>query len=163
MATPYSNVSGNPNKKSKDNYNSFHSQLCIRVECAFGMLIARWGILRMAISNKITATRMIALVNTLARLHNFCLEELIPDQLEIDTEIIINWEEGYVALEDSNVHRIPMPTTLMDVGHHFKDVPRIAQRNRCVNNTTGGEEDMPRFLLHDVVLNSHSRRPNTRI
>jgi hypothetical protein len=31
MATPYSNVSGNPNKKSKDNYNFFHSQLRIRV------------------------------------------------------------------------------------------------------------------------------------
>ena len=40
MTTPYSNVSGNPNKKSKDNYNLFHSQLHIRVECAFGMLVA---------------------------------------------------------------------------------------------------------------------------
>ena len=80
----------------------------------------------MAISNKITVTRTIALVNTLARLHNFCLEELIPDQLEIHTENIINWEEGYVLLEDSNVHRIPMPITLMDAGHHFDDLPRIA-------------------------------------
>jgi hypothetical protein len=125
MATPYSNVSGNPNKKSEDNYNFFHSQLRIRVECAFGMLVARWGILRMAISNKITMTRTTALVNTLARLHNFCLEELIPNELEIDTENIVNWEEGYVALEDSNVHSISMPTTLMDVGHHLKEVPRI--------------------------------------
>jgi hypothetical protein len=89
MATPYSNVSGNPNKKSKDNYNFFHSQLRIRVECAFGMLVARWGILRMTISNKITVTRTIALVDTLARLHNFCLEELNPDQMEIDTENIL--------------------------------------------------------------------------
>ena len=115
----------------------------------------------MAISNKITVMRTIALVNTLARLHNFCLEDSIPDQLEIDTENIINLEEGYVALEDSNVHRIPMPTTIMDAGHHFEEVPRIARRNR-VNNTTG-EEDMPRNLLHDVVLNSQSRRPNIRI
>ena len=30
------------------------------------------------------------------KLHNFCLEELIPYQLEIDTDNIINWEEGYV-------------------------------------------------------------------
>ena len=66
-----------------------------------------------------------------------------------------------MALEDSNVHRIPMPITLMDTGHHFKEVPRIARRN-CVNNTTG-EEDMPRNLLHDVVLNLHSRCPNIRI
>jgi hypothetical protein len=107
MATPYSNVSSNPNKKSEDNYNFFHSQLRIRVECAFGMLVARWGILRSAISNKITATRTIALVNTLARLHNFCLEEVIPDQLEIDPEHIINnREEGYVVMENSNDHRM---------------------------------------------------------
>jgi hypothetical protein len=55
-----------------------------------------------------------------------------------------------------------MPITLMDAGHHFEEVLRIARRNRRVNNTTG-EEDMPRNLLHDVVLNSHSRRPNIRI
>ena len=40
MATPYSNVSDNPDKRSEDNYNFFHSQLRIRVECAFGMLVA---------------------------------------------------------------------------------------------------------------------------
>ena len=115
----------------------------------------------MAISNKITVTRTIALVNTLARLHNFCLEELIPNQLEIDTENIINSEEGYVALEDSNEHRIQMPTTLMDAGHHFNDLPRIARHNHVVNTT--GEEDMPRKFLLDIVLNLHSRRPNIRI
>ena len=117
----------------------------------------------MAISNKITVTRTIALVNTLARLHNFCLEELIPNQLEIDMKNIINWEEGYVALEDSNEHRIQMPTTLMDAGHHFDDLPRIARRNRGVINNTTGEEDMPRNLLLDIVLNSHSWRPTTNI
>ena len=51
----------------------------------------------------------------------------------------------------------------MNVGHHFEEVPWIARRNRRVNNNTGGEEDMPRFLLHNVVLNLHSRRPNIRI
>jgi hypothetical protein len=63
------------------------------------------------------------------------------------TENIINWEEGYVALENSNEHRISiidceegegsvarknsnelriaMPTTLMDVGHHFDNIPWV--------------------------------------
>jgi hypothetical protein len=50
-ATPYANVLGNPNKKSKDNYNFLHLQLRIRVECSFGMLVARWGILQMVLSN----------------------------------------------------------------------------------------------------------------
>ena len=50
MATPYPNVLGG----SKDNYNFFHLQLCIRVECAFGMLVKRWGILCMAMPSNIT-------------------------------------------------------------------------------------------------------------
>lgn len=39
MATPYPNVSENPKQMSKDNYNFYHSQLHIQVECAFLMLV----------------------------------------------------------------------------------------------------------------------------
>ena len=48
MATPFPNVSGNENMKYMDNYNFYHSQLRIQIECAFGMLVQKWGILRMA-------------------------------------------------------------------------------------------------------------------
>ena len=40
MVTPFRS----PNTP-KDNYNFYHSQLRINVECAFGMLVQRWGIL----------------------------------------------------------------------------------------------------------------------
>jgi len=40
MATPYPNVK----QGRKDAYNFYHSQLRICVECAFGMLVGRWGI-----------------------------------------------------------------------------------------------------------------------
>ena len=40
MATPLSNTSGRP----KDNYNFYHSQSRIQIECVFGMLVQRWGI-----------------------------------------------------------------------------------------------------------------------
>lgn len=40
MVTLYPNVSSG----GKDDYNFYHSQLRIRVECAFGMLVGRWGI-----------------------------------------------------------------------------------------------------------------------
>ena len=39
IATPYSGVSNNPDKFAEDNYNFYHSQLHIHVECAFGMLV----------------------------------------------------------------------------------------------------------------------------
>ena len=45
MATPFTNVAGDPNRAAEDNYNFYHSQLRIRVECCFGMLVQRWGIL----------------------------------------------------------------------------------------------------------------------
>ena len=45
MATPFPNVSSG----YKDDYNFFQSQLHIRVECSFGKLVSRWGILRSAI------------------------------------------------------------------------------------------------------------------
>ena len=45
MATPFTNVAGDPNRVAEDSYNFYHSQLRIRVECAFGMLVQRWGIL----------------------------------------------------------------------------------------------------------------------
>ena len=49
MATPYPNIAGRDQEKSKDNYNFYHSQVRIRIECAFGMMVQRWGIvLRMA-------------------------------------------------------------------------------------------------------------------
>jgi hypothetical protein len=134
MATPYSNVSGNPNKKSEDNYNFYHWQLRIRGECVFGMLAARWGILRTAKHSKYTVTKTIGLVFALTWLHNCCLDErgrrpgeasmAIDLLLDIDQEHMLNDENGYIEMEHSDVHNISMPTALMDVGHHFDEVPR---------------------------------------
>jgi hypothetical protein len=50
MATPFAGVSGG----TKDAYNYYHSQLRIRVECAFGMLTHRWSILRSAIPRRVS-------------------------------------------------------------------------------------------------------------
>ncbi len=72
MATPFPNVSSGSNEE----YFFFHSQVCIRDECAFGILVLRWEILRSAIPCNITIVRTIALVSCLARLHNFCIDEI---------------------------------------------------------------------------------------
>ncbi len=72
MATPYPNTTGGP----KDNYNYFHSQCRIRIECAFGMLVQRWCILQMAMLKGISIKKTIAVVLALAKLHNFCIDVL---------------------------------------------------------------------------------------
>ncbi len=69
MVTPFPNVSSG----SKDNFNFYHSQLRICVECAFGMLVFHWGILRAAIPLNISLSKTIALVHALAKLHNICI------------------------------------------------------------------------------------------
>ena len=71
MATPHSgSVSG-----VKDAYNFYHSRCCIQVECAFGMLTEHWGIVRSAMPRSITICKTIALVYSLAPLHNFCIQQ----------------------------------------------------------------------------------------
>ena len=42
MATPYVNTSSG----DRDAYNFYFSQLRIRIECAFGMFVHRWALLR---------------------------------------------------------------------------------------------------------------------
>ena len=41
MSKPFSAVSGG----SKDAYNFYHLQLCIQIECAYGMFTCHWAIL----------------------------------------------------------------------------------------------------------------------
>jgi len=75
MATPFTNVASDPNRVAEDSYNYYHSQLRIRVECAFGMLVQRWGILRMVMPQTLSVSKIVAMVNALAKLHNFCVDE----------------------------------------------------------------------------------------
>jgi hypothetical protein len=58
VATPYPNVPGG----YKDAYNFFHLQLQIRVECAFGMFVQRWGVLRSALPCGVSIQKTISLV-----------------------------------------------------------------------------------------------------
>ena len=66
MAIPFAAVSGG----AMDAYNFYHSQLRIRIECAFGILTKRWAILRSAIPVDVTVVKTVALVLALATLHN---------------------------------------------------------------------------------------------
>ncbi len=70
-------------------------------------------------------------------------------------------ENEYVVMDDgSNDHGITMPTALMDVGHHFDEVPPRIQCYWWTNNTNE-DQIMLREMLHDVVLHLHAWHPNT--
>ena len=133
MVTPYPNTSVG----ARDNYNYFHSQLRIRIECAFGMFVQRWGMLRMVMPRNISVPKTISLVLALAKLHNFCIDEaeVIPaNLLSQDEQNITGNRNGSVPLvadpliaEIINVNTTT-PRDLMGGGEHFDDAPRHYRR-----------------------------------
>jgi hypothetical protein len=166
MATPYPNVSSG----SKDDYNFFQSQLRIRVECAFGQLVTKWGILRSAIPLNITIVKTVALVSCLARLHNFCIDEggklcemSFEDEapLPMDLENMMNNPEGYVPLVTDDIHDVAIPAAIMDAGHHFDDCPRAARRGKRIEVIANN--NLPRTILLNHIVESHKTRPHTNM
>ncbi len=170
MATPYTNVSGNEEHVTKDDYNFFHSQLRIRVECCFGMLVQRWGILRMALHHSISIPRIVALVNCLARLHNFCISETerlggrrnrinLRRRLAVDVQHMMESSSGHVTLQPTESGEV-IPVDLLDAVEPFVDV-----RSNLIQNHRNRypEEGLPRFRLQNMVADNHYRRPRTNI
>lgn len=166
MVTPYPNVSSG----SKDDYNFFHSQLRIRVECCFGMLVKRWGILRAAIPHNISISRTISLVHALAKLHNFCINEhhdcdnvtkniMVPDSLEKDDDHLMMQSDGYITMDADDNHGILVPSGLMNCGHHFDDVPRAVRRTKQSYDVAKTQRE----ILRNKVIDSHMTRPTKRL
>ena len=157
MATPFPNVSSG----KKDDYNFFHSQLRIRVECSFGMLVHRWGILRSAIPMGITIQKTVALVNALAKLHNYCIDrkdgtERVCDATAEDLTNITTSEAGYVLMESVDACEVEVPSQLIDGGHHFDDIPENQRRS---NRRQSSNIILPRTLLLRKVVESDMTRP----
>jgi hypothetical protein len=170
MATPYTNVSGNEEHVTKDDYNFFHSQLRIRVECCFGMLVQRWGLLRMALHSSISLPRIVGLVNCLARLHNFCISETdrlnmngrtisLRQRLAIDVQHMMESSTGYITLQRT-ANGEPIPVDLLNAVEPFIDVPSNLIRNHRNRNP---EEGLPRFRLHNLIAGNHYRRRRKNI
>jgi hypothetical protein len=72
MAIPY--INQRHAADDRDNYNFYHSQVRIKIECAFGMFTERWAILRSALPKKLSIHKIIRLVLALAKLHTFCID-----------------------------------------------------------------------------------------
>jgi DDE superfamily endonuclease len=142
MVTPFKGVTRGP----KDNYNFFHSQLRIQIECAFGMLVHRWSILRKPLPNAMGPARQVALVMALCKLHNFCLDTHC-ELLEVPSFVPVNGSlHGAVVLDGNG-----RPTELLNGGRHFDDVLGLPV----------ALSDKRTQILHKVI-NSGRHRPIPR-
>ena len=68
---------------SHDDFNYHQSSNRMPIECAFGLLIRRWGVLWRPLAVKFE--RRACLISALIRLHNFCIDrKLSADHISID-------------------------------------------------------------------------------
>ena len=149
MATPYPNVGSG----SKDSYNFYHSQLRINIECAFGILVQRWGILRTPLSS-------CNLVLTVCSVHNFLIDcrleqnGIIPNTVRDTFHLTVN---GAIELESryNNAANevVVIPTEVLGAGDHYEDDPMRSRRNN-INSSL-----LPREILHRIIAEGNYTRP----
>jgi DDE superfamily endonuclease len=77
-----------------DNFNFYASQLCIRIEMAFGLMINKWGILLRPLKTKVRKIKKI--IVAIARLHNFCISFRLAKQRQCG-----NHSQSTFSLESS--------------------------------------------------------------
>eukprot|EP00553_Chaetoceros_curvisetus_P012112 CAMPEP_0204641546 /NCGR_PEP_ID=MMETSP0717-20131115/51193_1 /ASSEMBLY_ACC=CAM_ASM_000666 /TAXON_ID=230516 /ORGANISM="Chaetoceros curvisetus" /LENGTH=160 /DNA_ID=CAMNT_0051662219 /DNA_START=726 /DNA_END=1208 /DNA_ORIENTATION=+ len=159
MATPYPNVSDSFDSE-KDNYNFYHSQLRIRIECAFGILCQRFGFLRKKASKNHTMSKIIALVSCLCRIHNFIIEQTGSTQVPPTTadDSLAMAFGGAVSLQTRHGESMDAPLQLLDGGHHFEDDAQRTIRRRRVP-LRYGIDMLPRESMMEHVLLMGLRRP----
>jgi DDE superfamily endonuclease len=156
MATPYAAVSGG----TKDAYNFYHSQLRIRIECAFGIFTHRWSILRSAIPMNVSIRKTVSLVIALAKLHNYCIDTKDgnpPSNTPSDARR--NELNGTIPLQPTQLSDSTnglIPQQLLNGGHHFDD---IGQRGRWTRLHRFENLELPRESMHSIIANAGLTRP----
>ena len=141
MTVPFSNAAG-----VKDDFNFYHSQVRMTIECIFGIFTSRWRILKSPLSSRMSLSKVVALVFCLARLHNFCIDERIKNS---PSDLIVpeRHHQDPLTVYDSENPEDP-PEDLLHGGDHFDDVDggrRGANIHNCHAN------DAYQAALHPIV------------
>ena len=126
------------------------------------MLVQRWAILQSAMPRRITIKKTIAMVNALAKLHNFCIDQNevdVPESSPSDAFNLMNSEAGFVSFETTTNCEVPLPSQLIGGGEHFDDIYREGRRTRGIR----AEVELPRDELLEKVVQSHMQRPHINI
>ena len=150
LATPFTNASGD-----KDDYNFFHSQLRINIECAFGMLTSRFGILRKALPWNYGLPKIKELVRCLCSLHNFLIdnkEDKVPTCTAADQVDLVM--TGAITVNaapriELGGERVAIPDPLLDCCNHHLD--HVRPRRAPVG--------VRRDYLHEIVVEGDWHRP----
>jgi hypothetical protein len=139
MATPFKAVYSGV----KNEYNFYHSQLQITVECAFGMLVKRWDILQRAIPNSMGLRKTTALAMCLCHLHNYCINQRIASEPSLCSNNFNVKIYGSISAEGT-------PALMTDAGNYFCQ--------RCWGETTFSHELLGREKHFNGIPQNKRRR-----
>jgi hypothetical protein len=146
---------------AKDAFNFYHSLLRINIECAFGMLVHHWGMLRKAIPMNITVQKTTSLLMCLCKLHNYCLAQSETIACPLSEDVMnIRMDGGFPLPRFDNNDEWAMDEVkdridgLMDGGRHFDDVNRNTRNAFAV-----GGGDLPYVLMLNAIEEKGYRRP----
>jgi DDE superfamily endonuclease len=148
--TPFKNVK----KGVKDSFNFYQSQLRIKIECAFGMFVGRWGLLRRALPQAMSLKKVTGLTLCLCRLHNFCIdhrEKKLLTPLASDT--MENLAHGGISLEDNGADE------LLHGGQHHDDTTRTFRQSFARSTIFDLRTVLPRDRLVQMIKSSGFTRP----
>jgi DDE superfamily endonuclease len=166
MVTPFKMAKSG----SKDVFNFYQSQLRIRIECAFGMLVHRWAILRKAMPYGISVRKTTALVFALCKIHNFCIDqnESIADAGSCQDSFHVamgggiemtDWDEDFGTMERG----LGRPSEVLDGGDHRDDynrvVTRLEGRIEARNNVNS---EIPQVILLRSIEEQNLARPRPK-
>jgi hypothetical protein len=116
----------------------------------------------MAIPQNIGIKKVVALVNALAKLHNFCIgesnvPERVPRIFDRDMFHMMNADAGYVGLSnDDQQQTTVVPTDLLHSGEHFDDVPDSILR---LHRRQNAGIVLPRERLFQMIVDGHWQQP----
>jgi len=114
MLTPYSAADGMT--LSKDSFNFFVSQLRIKIEQAFGLMVTKWRILKKPLEVGLKNVPLV--VHTIMRLHNFCVSSR---------------ENGYRHVSEVDKIYIPADRDSRDLGYVPSSIETVGVQPRtCV-------------------------------
>ena len=126
MTSPWKAVS----RRKKDTFNFYHSQIRINIECAFGMLVNRWGVLRAPIPMHVNLAWTTSMVLSLCCLHNYLINTQSENTILKPTysnllDVVCNGGNLVMDLfssEENENFDNNLVEEFLDASNHFDDV-----------------------------------------
>jgi len=137
----------------------------IKIECAFGMFVNRWGLLQRALPATMGLKKICRLVMCLARLHNFCINERVGNELPpLPVDAVEISAHGGIPLERNtyNGFNDSSPEQLLHGGDHFDNVYPGELRRIEARACWTLDGKLPRDFLVAKVVEQELKRPTPK-